>query len=251
MQTHFVICKGRDGTMNSNGDVLIFPDMIRYRKLTHFDVDKFIKEVLVKHGKWLPGSPKPLTGWYIFVCCHGSSHRRCGISGPNVVRKFKKEIKLRGLTGKISVSPCSQIGGNLYTPGNVLIFGRDSNMEVTGHRYGYVLPEHVPLLIDRHIQKGEIVNFLWKGRIGFSEEHKKTSPELSFRSAEQCHQVDEGNFNCCEITESQETSLGEKNSFKMCAVPTWYESWEREDTLAVLAVIGAAISVALACKCYK
>lgn len=38
---------------------------------------------------------------------------------------------------------------------------------------------------------------------------------------------------------------------KVCTMPTWFESWEREDTYAVLAVIGAAASVAVAYSCYK
>lgn len=38
---------------------------------------------------------------------------------------------------------------------------------------------------------------------------------------------------------------------KVCTVPTWVEIWEREDTYATLAVIGAAVSVAVAYNCYK
>lgn len=40
-------------------------------------------------------------------------------------------------------------------------------------------------------------------------------------------------------------------SRKVCSMPTWYESWEREDTYAVLAVIGAVVSVAYAFNCYR
>lgn len=38
---------------------------------------------------------------------------------------------------------------------------------------------------------------------------------------------------------------------RVCTMPTWIESWEREDTYAALAVIGAALSVAFAYRCYK
>lgn len=31
LQTRLTLCEGEDGTESSNGDVLIFPDMIRYR----------------------------------------------------------------------------------------------------------------------------------------------------------------------------------------------------------------------------
>lgn len=38
---------------------------------------------------------------------------------------------------------------------------------------------------------------------------------------------------------------------KVCSMPTWLESWEREDTYAALAVVFAAVSVAVAYSCYK
>ncbi|XP_073120857.1 uncharacterized protein [Henckelia pumila] len=98
-QTRLTICEGRDGTETSNSDVLIFPDMIRYRRLTHFDVDTFVEEVLVKECEWLPGRPEALSGCYISVCCHGSRDRRCGVCGPSVINKFKDEIESHGLQG--------------------------------------------------------------------------------------------------------------------------------------------------------
>lgn len=48
-------------------------------------------------------------------------------------------------------------------------------------------------------------------------------------------------------------SSSSKGAFtrKVCAMPTWLESWEREDTYAVLAVGCAVVSVAVAYSCYK
>lgn len=87
-----------------------------------------------------------------------------------------------------------------------------------------------------------------------------------------------GDFSCCQsplIPEKREdhpeivpnfTSEGKKSSKKavsrnnsgkrtgprkVCSMPTWYESWEIEDTYAALAVITAAISVAFTYKCYR
>ncbi|GFZ07361.1 sucrase/ferredoxin-like family protein [Actinidia rufa] len=161
-QTRLTICEGHDGTETSNGDVLIFPDMVRYRRLTHFDVDTFVEEVLVKDGEWLPGTPEALRGFYIFVCAHGTRDRRCGVCGPPIITRFKEEIEFHGLQGKVSVSPCSHIGGHKYKyAGNVIIFGLSINGEVTGHWYGYVTPDDVPVLLEQHIVKGEIVDLLW------------------------------------------------------------------------------------------
>ncbi|PNX71906.1 sucrase-like protein, partial [Trifolium pratense] len=169
--TRLTICEGHDGTETSNGDVLIFPDMIRYRRLTHFDVETFVEEVLVKNGEWLPGTPETLKGSYVFVCSHGSRDRRCGVCGPVLVSRFREEIELHGLQGKVFVSPCSHIGGHKYA-GNVIIFGSSVNGEVTGHWYGYVSPEDVPLLLQQHIMKGEIIDSLWRGQMGLSEEEQ-------------------------------------------------------------------------------
>ncbi|PHU12910.1 hypothetical protein BC332_19840 [Capsicum chinense] len=300
-QTQLTICEGHDGTETSNGDVLIFPDMIRYRRLTHFDVDTFVEEVLVKNGEWLPGNPEALTGWYIFVCCHGSRDRRCGVCGPAIVSRLQEEIVSNGLQGKVSVSPCSHIGGHKFA-GNVIIFGRNANKEVSGHWYGYVTPDDVPQLLEQHVAKGEIVDWLWRGQMGLTEDEQKASQEhrLSVNGGtdmergtknsnevgistcgsqlegRSCCQTN-GNISCCQNTqlpddadnfnlhqENAEFTSEKKKSFKrqissvkgarprkVCSMPTWYECWEREDTYAALAVIGAAISVAFAYNCYR
>ncbi|XP_009788686.1 uncharacterized protein [Nicotiana sylvestris] len=303
-QTRLTICEGHDGTETSNGDVLIFPDMIRYRRLTHFDVDTFVEEVLVKDGEWLPGNPEALTGWYIFVCCHGSRDRRCGVCGPAIVSRLREEIEKHDLQGKISVSPCSHIGGHKFA-GNVIIFGPNTNKEISGHWYGYVTPDDVPQLLEQHVAKGEIVDWLWRGQMGLSEDEQKASQEyrLSVNGGtymgrgtknsddvgtstcgSQLEGIDccraNGNISCCQNTqlpvntenfdlhqENTDFTSEKKKSFrrqisrsnsgkgarsrKVCSMPTWYESWEREDTYAVLAVIGAVVSVAYAFNCYR
>lgn len=312
-ETRLTICEGHDGTETSNGDVLIFPDMIRYRRLTHFDVDTFVEEVLVKNSEWLPGTPEKLKGWYVFVCSHASRDRRCGVCGPPLVSRFKEEIETHGLLGKVSVSPCSHIGGHKYA-GNVIIFGSNVNGEVTGHWYGYVAPDDVPTLLEQHIGKGEIVDWLWRGQMGLSSEEQKKFLELRLQlngetnmesnnkelagkqlngdNITACRsQVDvmsccqENGDTCCQNTQStvfpdkidnpdaderamkastdkkrsskklvsRSSSSSSKGAFtrKVCAMPTWLESWEREDTYAVLAVGCAVVSVAVAYSCYK
>ncbi|TXG67994.1 hypothetical protein EZV62_009269 [Acer yangbiense] len=308
IKTRLTICEGHDGTETSNGDVLIFPDMIRYRRLTHFDVDTFVEEVLVKDGEWLPGTPEILKGWYVFVCSHGSRDRRCGVCGPPLLSRFKEEIEIHGLHGKVSVSPCSHIGGHKYA-GNVIIFGSNINGEVTGHWYGYVTPDDVPALLEQHIGKGEIVDWLWRGQMGLSEEEQLRSQELRLQlngeanierrsdeviqrqlkdeNTSSCRsQVDvmgccqDNGESCCQnpvlpgkidnldtneravktTTEKKKSSKklvsrmnSGKGTFtrKVCAMPTWLENWEREDTYATLAVACAAVSVFFAYSCYK
>ncbi|KAH1211340.1 Altered inheritance of mitochondria protein 32 [Glycine max] len=175
-ETRLTICEGHDGTETSNGDVLIFPDMVRYRRLTHFDVETFVEEVLVKDGEWLPGTPEALRGSYVFVCSHGSRDRRCGVCGPVLVSRFREEVELHGLQGKVFVSPCSHIGASQYA-GNVIVFGPSMNGEVTGHWYGYVTPDDVPSLLQHQIIKGEILDPLWRGQMGLSVDEQKKKQE--------------------------------------------------------------------------
>ncbi|KAJ9672431.1 hypothetical protein PVL29_025874 [Vitis rotundifolia] len=279
------------------------------RRLTHFDVDTFVEEVLVKDGEWQPVTPEKLKGSYIFVCSHGSRDRRCGVCGPAVVSRFKEEIELHGLQGKVSVSPCSHIGGHKYA-GNVIIFGSNIDGKVSGHWYGYVTPDDVPILLEQHIEKGEIVYGLWRGQMGLSEEEQTKSQELRVQLnggtgdgkptketlQTQTNEMDtaacgsqievmaccqeNGNSSCCQnpvlsgkmekpdayereakvtpekkksskMTISRSSSNKGACTRKVCAMPTWFESWEREDTYAALAVVCAAVSVAIACHCYK
>ncbi|CAN1334181.1 Altered inheritance of mitochondria protein 32, partial [Linum perenne] len=199
-ETCLTICEGHDGTETSNGDVLIFPDMVRYRsitalfsspifclilqflvntdlcyisqgcrRLTHFDVDTFVEEVLVKDGEWLPGTPEKLHGSYVFVCSHSSRDRHCGVCGPVIITRFKEEVEVRGLQAKVSVSACSHIGGHKYA-GNIIIFGATVGGGISGHWYGYVSPDDVPILLEQHICRGEIVDSLWRGQMGLTEE---------------------------------------------------------------------------------
>ncbi|KAL3734587.1 hypothetical protein ACJRO7_023871 [Eucalyptus globulus] len=300
-ETRLTICEGHDGTETSNGDVLIFPDMIRYRRLTHFDVDTFVEEVLVKDGEWLPGAPESLNGFYVFVCSHGSRDRRCGVCGPALVSRFREEIELHGLHGKVTVSPCSHVGGHDYA-GNVIIFGPDFSGAISGHWYGYVSPEDVPILLEQHIEQGKIVDWLWRGQMGLSEDAQKKLHEQRFQlegditvnkgkeptgtwvdgsrtdvfetpvEVMACCQGN-GSSSCCqqpllsERTDEKvvKSASGRKTNKKLprtksgkgvgarkvCSMPTWLESWEREDTYAALAVVFAAVSVGVAYSCYK
>ncbi|KAI3810202.1 hypothetical protein L1987_19812 [Smallanthus sonchifolius] len=301
-QTRLTICEGNDGTESSNGDVLIFPDMIRYRRLTHFDVDIFVEEVLVKEGEWLPGTPESLTGSFIFVCAHGSRDKRCGVCGPAVIARFRTEIELRGHQNKVSVRPCSHIGGHKYAR-NVIIFGSNDHGKVMGHWYGYVTPDDVPALLEHHVEKGEFVDGLWRGQMGLSEEDQKKVHELTVianggnnilkntedktaNTYDVCNVVEHGgycqtnvtsgcchnpptdtedstNFNC-DTKFTSEKNGGVKNQIsvglsnksapatqKVYNMPTWLETWEREDVYATLALIGAALSVAVAYNCYR
>ncbi|KAL9259171.1 hypothetical protein AKJ16_DCAP11297 [Drosera capensis] len=152
-QTRLTICEGRDGTETSNGDVLIFPDMIRYRRLTHFDVDTFVEE----H----PGTPEKLKGSHIFVCCHGSRDRRSVYVDLPSSLHSKKRLHLA-----------------VFKESSPLVLALTLVDISMPEMYGYVAPEDVPLLLEQHIIKGEIVEHLWRGQLGLSEDDQRKAQEV-------------------------------------------------------------------------
>ncbi|KAK3158960.1 hypothetical protein QOZ80_2AG0143930 [Eleusine coracana subsp. coracana] len=294
--TKLTICEG-EGTESSDGHVLIFPDMVRYKGLNDNNVGNFVEEVLVKDTEWLPGSPEAMKGSYVFVCSHGSRDKRCGVCGPVLIERFREEINGLGLDGQVFVSASSHVGGHKYA-GNVIIFSSDAKGEVTGHWYGYVTPDDVPVLLHKHIGQGEIVDHLWRGQMGLSEEQQKKALELrnmanggskaqesleatvtddascNPAAAGGCCQGNGGGFTCCQSdlpketqdksvpAEQNEKSSGKENGkessagskkghTKICSMPTWFETWERADTYAALAVVAAAASVFVAFRVYK
>ncbi|KAJ7553817.1 hypothetical protein O6H91_06G114600 [Diphasiastrum complanatum] len=188
-KTRLTICEGRDGTDSCNGDVFIFPDMLKYRSLTHFDVDTFVEEVLVRGKEWNPGKPEHLTGSHIFVCAHANRDARCGHCGPILIERFKEEIAKCGLKGKVFVRACSHVSGHKYA-GNVIVYSSQAKDGVTGHWYGYVTPNDVNDLLHLHIGKGQIVERLWRGQLGLKEEEQKQAQQirLQFRLSNGCQE---------------------------------------------------------------
>ncbi|XP_026443873.1 altered inheritance of mitochondria protein 32-like isoform X1 [Papaver somniferum] len=164
IKTRMTICEGPYGTESSDGDVFLFPEMVKYRGLTSNDADKFVEDVLVNGKDWVSGTVERLEGSYVFVCSHGSRDKRCGVCGPELIEKFKEEIESRGMKDQVFVGPCSHVGGHKYA-GNLIIFSCNSTGEVTGHWYGYATPEDVPAMLDQHIGKGDVIEKLWRGQM--------------------------------------------------------------------------------------
>ncbi|XP_061357526.1 altered inheritance of mitochondria protein 32-like [Gastrolobium bilobum] len=166
VKTKITVCEAREEVGFSDGDVLIFPEMIKYRGLEESNVDSFFDDVMVSGKAWSGGGVHDvLTGSHIFVCAHGSRDVRCGVCGPVLMQKLNDEIELRGLKDQISVVACSHIGGHKYA-GNLIVYSPGPDGKIMGHWYGYVTPNDVPALLDQHIAKGEVIQKLWRGQMG-------------------------------------------------------------------------------------
>ncbi|KAF8037602.1 hypothetical protein BT93_B0471 [Corymbia citriodora subsp. variegata] len=269
VRTRLTMCGGCSGTECSDGDVLIFPEMIKYQGLTESGVDSFVEDVLVSGKPWASGVPEALTGSHIFVCAHGSRDRRCGVCGPPLIEKLNVEIELRGLKDQVFVSPCSHIGGHKYA-GNLVVFSPDSEGTIAGHWYGYVTPDDVPEILEQHIGQGKVIERLWRGQMGASvgegqkaeeqklpngTDHKKSKKheESAVQEIKEpvsgCCQGLNG-FSCCRDGSLDQSSASEekkqKGKFSFSV-----GKWEQSEVLTAAAIVGAVATVAVAYSFYR
>eukprot|EP00250_Pteridium_aquilinum_P017401 c23613_g3_i1 orf=212-1387(+) len=265
-RTRLTVCEGRDGTESSNGDVMLFPDMMRYKGLTHFDVDTFVDEVLVQNQVWLSGRPERLLGIHIFVCSHASHDIRCGVSGPIIIGRLWQELNTRGLDADVCIRPCTHLGGHKYKA-NVIVY----SLEVKC--FASVTADDVCKLVDELSGMGVLVDGHRRSFQGLLEIEVLQSVQNSSQNVGDGYKDDQ-----LRSQDQIEGYADVKASFSMNAPPQtmsaekgdgvnrhanrfsthswwqaswWFKSWEREDTLAAFAVIGAAASVAVAYQLYR
>lgn len=264
VKTLLTICEGNEELLD--GDVLLFPEMVKYRGLKESDINSFVEEVIVSRKPWSTGVQETMTGSHIFVCAHSSRDKRCGFCGPILIKKFKEEAELRGLEN-VSVTACSHVGGHKYA-GNLIIYSvQDKN--VCGHWYGYVTPSDVPVLLDNHIGKGEIVDRIWRGQMGVPvvkkvqktveqalpdgndykdiEQDKQASKPKEEKENGGCCQGANG-FSCCRdgTSETEDEKKQDNNKLNF-----FTKKWEKHEIFTATAVVGAVVTVAVAYSFYR
>ncbi|XP_068336209.1 uncharacterized protein [Pyrus communis] len=226
-QTLLTVIEGHKGTEFSDGDVLIFPQMIKYRGLKESDVDSFVDDVLVNHKPWASRMQEPLTSPYVFICAHMSRNEWNRYRACVLIDKFKQEAEQRGLSDQVFVTACFHIGGHKFD-GNLVIYSPSSDGSIIDHWYGYVFPSDVPELLDQHIGKGEIRERHWRGQMGASsdeaeeindrelpngEENKKIEDKPQ-ENSNQIHQEKGNQIENSENGESEEKQLKETRESK-------------------------------------
>ncbi|VFQ67991.1 unnamed protein product [Cuscuta campestris] len=268
-KTRLTICEVGDGMDISEGDVLIFPEMVKYRGLKESEVDGFVEDVLVMGKPWASGLQESLHGAYVFVCAHSKRDMRCGVCGPVLIEKFKEEIEVKGLNEQVSVAACSHIGGHKYA-GNVIIFSEVEG-KVAGHWYGYVTPNDVCALLDQHIGEGIIIEPLWRGQMGAHAQNGDKTDEQTVPSESNLNntannpqeiQSEESNesfmtccqgangISCCRDPRVEETGE-KKGQITEISVLNLLGRWDRQDTLKAVGIISSVAVVALAYGFYK
>ncbi|KAL3378908.1 hypothetical protein AABB24_004699 [Solanum stoloniferum] len=264
IKTLLTICEVRDDMEVSEGDILIFPEMIKYRDLKESDVDAFVDDVLVNGNPWSSGLQESLSGSYVFVCAHNLRDRRCGVCGPILIEEFSKLIESKGLKDQVRVAACSHIGGHKYA-GNVIIFSSGKDGDIVGHWYGYVTPSDVPALLDEHIGEGKVIERLWRGQMGQYEKvtDKVDEQKVPEVTNEEKKPLENGSqessvtsFSCCQgaagVSCCRDASAEQKENEKgQGTVSNWFGKWEQREILAAVGVVGAVAVVAVAYGFYK
>nr|GLL26683.1 altered inheritance of mitochondria protein 32-like [Ipomoea trifida] len=266
IKTRLTVCEGGEDVNLSDGDVLIFPDMVKYSGLKESEVDGFVEDVLVSGKPWTSGEQGSLDGAYVFVCAHNNRDRRCGVCGPPLIEKFKEEIEAKGLKDQVFVAACSHIGGHKYA-GNVIIFSEVEG-KVAGHWYGYVTPNDVPTLLDQHIGEGKVIERIWRGQMGLHTE--KAADKTDEQKVPNGTNVDnkenkpqetrteesKGSFmSCCQgangVSCCRDASAEEVESKKAQGGLLKFGKWEQHEILTAVGVVAAVSVVAVAYGFYK
>ncbi|KAL6507299.1 hypothetical protein OROGR_023494 [Orobanche gracilis] len=267
VKTRLTICEGSDDVNFSDGDVLIFPEMIVYRGLKDSDIDGFVEDVLVKGKPWLSGVQEELTGSYVFVCAHNLRDRRCGVCGPILIQKFEEEIESKDLKNQVFVTACSHIGGHKYA-GNVIIFSADTDGKIAGNWYGYVTPSDVLELLHKQIGEGEVIDRIWRGQMGAKvkeaepvEEPKHANETNANINEKQPREIaiqenSESMGNCCQGANGfsccrDENVVKKPIDNEVIGFSRWAEKFDQRHVLTTIAVVGAAAAIAVAYGFYR
>ena len=161
--SHKVKMTACDAVSRGDGyDILLFPDNIRYIGVLAADLPALVEDHLIGNQLCPSLAHQPLTGHHIFVCTHGARDARCGQCGPALIQAFERALAERDLADQVTLLKTSHTGGHRFA-GNVLIYP-------SGDWYGYVTPADVPDLVDRCLAQTDLVNDLWRGRMGLSPE---------------------------------------------------------------------------------
>ncbi|RYR00706.1 hypothetical protein Ahy_B07g088836 isoform A [Arachis hypogaea] len=98
-----------------------------------------------------------------------------GESGRRSYSSAKLSFNFKCLLDETRLTICEGHDGTETSNGDVLIFP-----DMIRYRYGYVTPDDVPSLLQQHIVKGEIIDSLWRGQMGLSEDEQIKSQEQRF-----------------------------------------------------------------------
>ncbi|KAI8608782.1 Sucrase/ferredoxin-like-domain-containing protein [Chytriomyces sp. MP71] len=145
-------------------EVLLFPDYKALRGVTAAEASSIVNE-WVANGALPASVPAPVAELvdltheaYVFVCVHKKRDKRCGVTGPMLIKEFNHALEDAGLSDKVAVAGISHIGGHKYA-GNIY-----SKKFPQGVWYGRVITCHVEHIIKSTVLEGKIFKELFRGQ---------------------------------------------------------------------------------------
>ncbi|KAF9995151.1 hypothetical protein BGZ80_005435, partial [Entomortierella chlamydospora] len=115
--------------------------------------------------KWQPKAA-------VMICSHRKRDKRCGVTAPILKKEFLRILRSRDIygdcEGDVEIWLISHIGGHKFA-GNVIVH----KSEGTAIWYGRVEPCHVQAIVDVTIEKGEVIQELYRGSMSGSFDQSK------------------------------------------------------------------------------
>ncbi|XP_041999641.1 uncharacterized protein LOC121749104 [Salvia splendens] len=128
------------------------------------------------------------------------------------------------------------------------------------HMYGYVTPSDVLELIDTQIGKGEVIERLWRGKMGVAvkEAEKVEKPKVANGTGTNNHEQQPQEVGTGETTKTVGGCCQGANGFSCCmnevvektdkeqqGLSAWTGKWEQRQVLTTVAVVGAVATIAV------
>ena len=145
-------------------DVLVFPDMVRFRAVGADGADGIEEDAAALVEDHLLGDrvstrlqSEPLAGRHLFVCVHAARDQRCGDHGPGLAAALERELERRDLDDVV-VRCSSHVGGHRFA-GCLIAYP-------AGDWYGLLEVTLAARFVDRCLVQDRIMTAHWRGRQG-------------------------------------------------------------------------------------
>ncbi|CAO3597508.1 unnamed protein product [Absidia cylindrospora] len=173
-------------TISGAQDLFILPDNIVVAQCHAGNVDSLWSYLQqLDSNKETP--PSPSDGLFIkpnpysallLLCSHRRRDKRCGVTAPILAREFDHILRNKDNMDDVEIVMVSHIGGHKIA-GNVILYTHQGKR---GIWYGLVKTCHCKAIVEETLEKGKIIQALYRGAMGnsFTSQEMKSSSLLSW-----------------------------------------------------------------------
>ncbi|ORZ25613.1 Sucrase/ferredoxin-like-domain-containing protein [Absidia repens] len=173
-------------TISGAQDLFILPDNIVVAQCHAGNVDSLWaylqqldsnKENPPSPSDGLVVKPNPYSG-LLLLCSHRRRDKRCGVTAPILAREFDHILRNKDNMDDVEIVMVSHIGGHKIA-GNVILYTHQGKR---GIWYGLVKTCHCKAIVEETLEKGKIIQALYRGAMGnsFTSQEMKSSSLLSW-----------------------------------------------------------------------